>query len=919
MAGIANIVSIRLCLHTDVVPSSSAFLYNQTSTFYTLAQVLAAIPSRPRSTLLGILVLWAAFYASFTLFTPPLLDDADSVHAEVAREMLLRHDYITLYANGIRYLEKAPLLYWSMAAAMRAFQVCGAASPQALAVAARIPLSLAILALALILEALARRIFRSARSGLYAGLILLSSFGIFIFTRILIPDAIVCLFTALALYAFWRTEEIDAMPRRRTRRPSPAPEVKPQPTLPRPPSAPPRLHVVSSEPHGDAVRPASLRPPPLPAFKSTVRAERIHIISSRAQRIHVISKRARQAAAKEAKSRLQPDVDGTATGTAAPSSRSGRGHLRLYCGLFAVACALNVLTKGLIGVVFPVAIVVVYLLLTRGIKRTLRRLRALHPWATLEAFLFVAAPWHILAGFANPTEGHPARFHFVNGHWIVPLPTLGNVHGWFWFYFMNEHLLRYLNLRVPHDYDTSPLWLFWGLCLVWIMPWSAFVFKATGWAAPIFGRSRSSTIFRSQLRRHDLPLKRRGALLLLVWAAVVLLFFAFSTRQEYYVLPALPALAILIAGWLARDSVSPFLRHVPDAISVRPSESEIVPPYPPQASGDPESQASPRPSSKPSSFRSAKLVHLSPRFDQPRSTVRAPEPASSNASMSAAAGTRPGKAYLLQGGVPSALVPIPQRQRRWSAWSAVATRITAALLLLGMLFAAAAIFILVHTQTPAPGTDLATLLTQHPSDYALSMGHFLDLDTRALGLFRIPLALAALSLFGGPFAALLLRRRRQPHAANLALAAGAFGFLLAAHLGLQTFAPVLSSAQLAQAIAPQVHASDIVVIHGEYESGSTLGFYLQRPATYAPTADAVNFIHILDGRSSNLWYGSFFTDAPEIFETPASITREWAGPRRIFLWQSLTDPPSQLPALSGPVYVLARSGGKEIVSNQPNR
>ncbi|MGD0649406.1 MAG: phospholipid carrier-dependent glycosyltransferase, partial [Acidobacteriaceae bacterium] len=70
---------------------------------------------RPRSTLLTILLLWIAFYASFTLFTPPLLDDADSVHAEVAREMLLRHDYITLYANGVRYLEKAPLLYWSMA------------------------------------------------------------------------------------------------------------------------------------------------------------------------------------------------------------------------------------------------------------------------------------------------------------------------------------------------------------------------------------------------------------------------------------------------------------------------------------------------------------------------------------------------------------------------------------------------------------------------------------------------------------------------------------------------------------------------------------------------------------------------------------------------------------------------------------
>jgi len=208
------------------------------------------------------------------------------------------------------------------------------------------------------------------------------------------------------------------------------------------------------------------------------------------------------------------------------------------------------------------------------------------------------------------------------------------------------------------------------------------------------------------------------------------------------------------------------------------------------------------------------------------------------------------------------------------------------------------------------------------------MGHFLDLDTRALGLFRLPLTLAALSLFLGPLAAFLLRRRDQPHAANLALATGAFGFLLAAHLGLQTFAPVLTSAQLAEAIAPQVHPNDLIAIHGEYESGSTLAFYLQRPSTYAilehwgtgtASLPESQFIHILEGRSSNLWYGSFFPDAPKIFETPATLAAKWQGPQRIFLWQSLTDPPNQLPPLPGPVYILVKSGGKEIVSNQPNR
>jgi hypothetical protein len=128
-----------------------------------------------------------------------------------------------------------------------------------------------------------------------------------------------------------------------------------------------------------------------------------------------------------------------------------------------------------------------------------------------------------------------------------------------------------------------------------------------------------------------------------------------------------------------------------------------------------------------------------------------------------------------------------------------------------------------------------------------------------------------------------------------------------------------------------VHADDLIVIHQEYEYGSTLGFYLQRPS-YADRNGrpfAVNPIHILTdasyngmadyGRSSNLWYGSFFPDAPRIFETQQSLAAKWRGPQRIFLWQDLAAQPSPLPAALSPVYVLARSGGKEIVSNQPNR
>jgi 4-amino-4-deoxy-L-arabinose transferase and related glycosyltransferases of PMT family len=66
--------------------------------------------------LAALVALWAVIYLS-GLSHPALLDDVDTVHAEAAREMVLRHDWVTLYANGVRYLEKAPLMYWSVAPA----------------------------------------------------------------------------------------------------------------------------------------------------------------------------------------------------------------------------------------------------------------------------------------------------------------------------------------------------------------------------------------------------------------------------------------------------------------------------------------------------------------------------------------------------------------------------------------------------------------------------------------------------------------------------------------------------------------------------------------------------------------------------------------------------------------------------------
>ena len=675
------------------LPFSAHLRVNPRSLSYTV-HVITSHPGtetetqiQTRRNRLILIALWFLFYSSLALITPPLLDDADSVHAEVAREMLLRHDWVTLYANGIRYLEKAPLLYWSIAASFKLFGIHTAA--------ARLPLAFTVLALTLIFEAFARRAFGSPeppdsgpRAGLYAGLLTLSSFGIFIFTRILIPDAIVCLWLTLALYCYWLTEQTN------------------QHSTPNP----------------------------------------------------------------------------------------------FLCWAFAAACALNVLTKGLIGIVFPLLIVLSHLALTRrNLHAIITRIKQLAPISSTIVFLLIAAPWHIFIALANPTQGHPGNLTFTHHHWSVPLPTNGNVHGWLWFYFINEHLLRYLNLRVPRDYDTVPLWLFWGLLLLWLMPWSFFLLRAL-----------RTVPWRKSLRPlvsiRTLTQQESTRLLLGLWAVIPMLFFSLSTRQEYYVLPSLPPLILLLAAWLNDEATEAESFTVPNPL------------------------------------------------------------------------TRAGQ------------------------------RISVVLLTLGSIASLIAGFFVFRAR-PLDGTDLATLLKQNPAAYALSFGHFLDLNVQAMSAFHDPLLLTAIALFVGTLANWFLRGNYKPHAANLWLTAATFAFLLAAHIGLQIFSPILTSRQLANAIAPVLKRDDLIVINGEYESASTLGFYLHRP-----DADTQP-IHILNGRSSNLWYGSFFPDAPHLFEDNISLSLKWTETRRVFLWQDLSDP---VPSLPGKTYFIAQSGGKEILSNQPN-
>jgi 4-amino-4-deoxy-L-arabinose transferase-like glycosyltransferase len=358
--------------------------------------------ARHRLFIFLIVLVWAVVYIG-SLFQPPLMDDADTVHAEAAREMVEHHDWVTLRINnGFRYLEKAPLMYWLVAASYKLFGVHDWST--------RLPIALGMLALLLVVYRMGRR-FYGDEGGLYAALALATGFGPFIYTRFLIPEMLVALWLALGFDFFLSTLE---------------------------------------------------------------------------------------------------------------QAEAGREPSRRLCWGIAATMALNVLTKGLIGLVFPIGTIFFYLLLTRNLRHLLR----LRLFSSFLVFLVIAAPWHLLAGFRNPAQGQAK--------------------GFFWFYFVNEHFLRYLNKRYPADYDTVPIWLFWGLMLVWLMPWTAFIVQALRQAPAKLAAFRDG-----------LSQQQRSTLVFALWPLLILLFFSFSSRQEYYVLPGLPGVALLLGGWLAREAASP--------------------------------------------------------------------------------------------------------------------------------------------------------------------------------------------------------------------------------------------------------------------------------------------------------------------------------------------------------------------------
>jgi hypothetical protein len=195
---------------------------------------------------------------------------------------------------------------------------------------------------------------------------------------------------------------------------------------------------------------------------------------------------------------------------------------RWYAGY---ACmALAVLTKGLLAIVIVGLALSLYVV----ISGEWRRWREFRLFTGTLLFLAIAAPWHILAGIRNP--------HF------------------FWFYFVNEHFMRFLGKRIPKDYNKQTDSLYWTLHLVWLFPWSLYVPVA-------LRRTMSEWRLRRKLGtsnppRAPLNFRSRTELLCLAWGGVALVFFSFSTNQEYYTFPAYFPILLLIAARLANEEES---------------------------------------------------------------------------------------------------------------------------------------------------------------------------------------------------------------------------------------------------------------------------------------------------------------------------------------------------------------------------
>jgi 4-amino-4-deoxy-L-arabinose transferase-like glycosyltransferase len=172
--------------------------------------------------------------------------------------------------------------------------------------------------------------------------------------------------------------------------------------------------------------------------------------------------------------------------------------------LLYVSSALAFLTKGLIGIVFPCAIMILWLSIS---KRWGDILRLFSPVGVI-LFLLISCPWIILVQKANP--------------------------DFLWFFFVQEHFLRYTTIF--HARNHSDLFYI-PVALAGALPWSAFLLKALK-----EGAEKRAPLFEAAERQ-----------LLLIWTFFILIFFSLSMSKLIpYIAPIFLPIAIFM-GHLFRS------------------------------------------------------------------------------------------------------------------------------------------------------------------------------------------------------------------------------------------------------------------------------------------------------------------------------------------------------------------------------
>ncbi|MBV9891916.1 MAG: phospholipid carrier-dependent glycosyltransferase, partial [Rhizobacter sp.] len=169
-----------------------------------------------------------------------------------------------------------------------------------------------------------------------------------------------------------------------------------------------------------------------------------------------------------------------------------------------VFLALAVLAKGLIALVLYAIVIAIFLALERT---PWPRVRALFDPIGAVLFLVLVVPWHAAVQWREP--------------------------GFAWYYFINEHVLRFLDRRWPHDYHTGPAWYYLPRLAADLFPWVLLLSWPDRMAREAEG--------------HFATVR-----LLVLWAAVSLVFFSLcGGKGDYYLIVAAPALALLCAIRLA--------------------------------------------------------------------------------------------------------------------------------------------------------------------------------------------------------------------------------------------------------------------------------------------------------------------------------------------------------------------------------